>query len=45
MYEYAYGLVSSFPGSLTGWMWLVSNSLAKTAVSLGFATYLTKQRS
>ena len=41
IYEYTYQLVSPFAGFLTGWMWIVSNTFAGAAVSLGFAHYLT----
>ncbi|MEM3550249.1 MAG: amino acid permease, partial [Candidatus Bathyarchaeia archaeon] len=40
IYEYAYQLISPFAGFLTGWMWIVSNTFAGAAVSLGFANYL-----
>jgi APA family basic amino acid/polyamine antiporter len=40
IYEYTYQLISPFAGFLTGWMWILSNTLAGTAVSLGFAYYL-----
>lgn len=40
VYEYAHRLVSPFAGFLAGWMWLVSNTFAGAAVSLGFAFYL-----
>ena len=40
VYEYAYQLISPFAGFLTGWMWILSNTFAGTAVSLGFAYYL-----
>lgn len=41
VYEYAYQLISPFTGFLTGWMWIISNTFAGAAVSLGFASYLT----
>jgi APA family basic amino acid/polyamine antiporter len=41
VYEYANRLVSPFAGFLAGWMWLVSNTFAGAAVSLGFAYYFT----
>ena len=41
IYEYTYQLVSPFAGFLTGWMWILSNTFAGAAVSLGFANYLT----
>jgi APA family basic amino acid/polyamine antiporter len=41
IYEYAYQLISPFAGFLTGWMWILSNTFAGAAVSLGFAYYLT----
>jgi len=41
IYEYTYQLVSPFAGFLTGWMWVLSNTFAGAAVSLGFANYLT----
>jgi len=42
VYEYTYQLVSPFAGFLVGWMWMLSNTFAGAAVSLGFAYYLTK---
>jgi len=39
IYEYAYQLISPFVGFLTGWMWIVSNTFAGSAVALGFAHY------
>jgi APA family basic amino acid/polyamine antiporter len=41
IYEYSYQLVSPFAGFLVGWMWILSNTFAGAAVSLGFAYYLT----
>ena len=41
IYEYTYQLISTFAGFLTGWMWILSNTFAGAAVSLGFAHYLT----
>lgn len=41
VYEFAYQLVSPFVGFLSGWMWILSNTFAGAAVSLGFAYYLT----
>jgi len=41
VYEYTYQLISPFAGFLVGWMWIVSNTFAGAAVSLGFAYYLT----
>jgi len=41
IYEYSYQLISPFAGFLTGWMWILSNTFAGAAVSLGFAHYLT----
>jgi len=41
IYEYSYQLISPFAGFLTGWMWILSNTFAGAAVSLGFANYLT----
>jgi len=41
VYEYAYQLISPFAGFLTGWMWVLSNTFAGAAVSLGFAYYFT----
>lgn len=41
IYEYTYQLVSPFAGFLVGWMWILSNTFAGAAVSLGFAYYLT----
>ncbi|MEM3770435.1 MAG: amino acid permease [Candidatus Bathyarchaeia archaeon] len=40
IYEYSYQLISPFAGFLTGWMWVISNTFAGAAVSLGFASYL-----
>ena len=40
IYEYTYQLISPFSGFLTGWMWILSNTFAGAAVSLGFAYYL-----
>jgi APA family basic amino acid/polyamine antiporter len=40
VYEFARQLVSPFAGFLTGWMWIVSNTFAGAAVSLGFGYYL-----
>ncbi|HEX9914622.1 MAG TPA: amino acid permease [Candidatus Bathyarchaeia archaeon] len=40
VYEYGYRLISPAAGFLGGWMWLVSNILTGSAVSLGFAHYL-----
>ncbi len=40
IYEYSYQLISPFAGFLTGWMWILSNTFAGAAVSLGFAHYL-----
>ena len=40
VYEYSRQLVSPFAGFLTGWMWMVSNTFAGAAVSLGFGFYL-----
>jgi APA family basic amino acid/polyamine antiporter len=40
IYEYTYQLISPFAGFLTGWMWVLSNTFASAAVSLGFAYYL-----
>lgn len=39
VYELARRLVSPFVGSLTGWMWIVSNTFGGAAVSLGLAYY------
>jgi APA family basic amino acid/polyamine antiporter len=39
VYEYTYMLVSPFAGFLVGWMWMLSNTFAGAAVSLGFAYY------
>lgn len=41
VYEFAYQLVSPFIGFLAGWMWMLSNTFAGAAVSLGFAYYFT----
>lgn len=37
VYEYTYMLISPFAGFLVGWMWMLSNTFAGAAVSLGFA--------
>jgi APA family basic amino acid/polyamine antiporter len=39
VYEYARQLISPFSGFLAGWMWMLSNTFAGAAVSLGFAFY------
>jgi APA family basic amino acid/polyamine antiporter len=39
-YEYVRQLVSPSAGFLAGWMWMVGNTFAGAAVSLGFAYYL-----
>jgi len=41
IYEYTYQLISPFAGFSVGWMWILSNTFAGAAVSLGFAYYLT----
>lgn len=41
VYEFSYQLVSPFAGFLAGWMWMLSNTCAGAAVSLGFAYYFT----
>lgn len=41
IYEFSYRLVSPFVGFLSGWMWILSNTFAGAAVSLGFAYYFT----
>lgn len=41
VYEYTCMLVSPFAGFLVGWMWMLSNTFAGAAVSLGFAYYFT----
>ena len=41
VYEFSYRLVSPFVGFLSGWMWILSNTFAGAAVSLGFAYYFT----
>jgi APA family basic amino acid/polyamine antiporter len=40
VYELARRLLSPFAGFVTGWMWIVSNTFAGAAVSLGFAYYV-----
>lgn len=40
IYDFAYRLISPFTGFLAGWMWMLSNTFAGAAVSLGFASYL-----
>jgi len=39
VYEYGNKLISPIAGFLGGWMWLLSNTLAGSAVCLGFAHY------
>jgi len=39
VYEFGYELLSPFAGFLAGWMWMLSNTFAGAAVSLGFAYY------
>ena len=39
-YEYVRQLVSPFAGFLSGWMWMIGNTFAGAAVSLGFGYYL-----
>ncbi len=39
-YEYVRQLVSPFAGFCSGWMWMIGNTFAGAAVSLGFAYYL-----
>ncbi len=41
VYEFSYRLISPFVGFLSGWMWILSNTFAGAAVSLGFAYYFT----
>ncbi len=41
VYELARRLLSPFVGFLTGWMWMLSNTFAGAAVSLGFAAYVS----
>lgn len=41
VYEFGHQLISPFAGFLAGWMWMLSNTFAGAAVSLGFAYYLT----
>lgn len=41
IYEFAGRLLSPFAGFLGGWMWVVSNTFAGAAVSMGFTYYLT----
>lgn len=41
VYEFGRELISPFAGFLSGWMWILSNTFAGAAVSLGFAYYLT----
>jgi APA family basic amino acid/polyamine antiporter len=41
VYEFGRELISPFAGFLSGWMWMLSNTFAGAAVSLGFAYYLT----
>jgi len=41
IYEFANRLISPFAGFLGGWMWIVSNTFAGAAVSMGFSYYLT----
>jgi APA family basic amino acid/polyamine antiporter len=39
-YEYVRQLVSPFAGFLSGWMWMIGNTFAGAAVSIGFGYYL-----
>ncbi len=39
-YEYVRHFVSPFAGFLSGWMWMIGNTFAGAAVSLGFGYYL-----
>ncbi len=39
-YEYVRQFVSPFAGFLSGWMWIIGNTFAGAAVSLGFGYYL-----
>ena len=39
-YEYVRQLVSPFAGFCSGWMWMIGNTFAGAAVSLGFGYYL-----
>jgi len=39
-YEYVRQLISPFAGFLSGWMWMIGNTFAGAAVSLGFGYYL-----
>ena len=39
-YEYAHELLSPFAGFLSGWLWLISNTVVGAVVALGFAHYL-----
>jgi APA family basic amino acid/polyamine antiporter len=39
-YEYVRQLVSPFAGFCSGWMWIIGNTFAGAAVSLGFGYYL-----
>jgi APA family basic amino acid/polyamine antiporter len=41
VYEFGRALISPFAGFLSGWMWILSNVFAGSAVSLGFAYYFT----
>ncbi|MEM3077939.1 MAG: amino acid permease [Nitrososphaerales archaeon] len=41
VYDFAYQLISPSTGFLAGWMWMLSNTFAGAAVSLGFAYYFT----
>lgn len=40
VYEFGREMISPFAGFLSGWMWMLSNTFAGAAVSLGFAYYL-----
>ena len=40
-YEFVYEFVSPKAGFFTGWLWLFSNIVAGSAISLGLASYLT----
>jgi len=39
VYEFGRELLTPFAGFVTGWMWMLSNTFAGAAVSLGFASY------
>ncbi len=41
-YEFARELISPFAGFISGWLWILSNTVIGVVVSLGFASYLAQ---